>query len=412
MAIDSNLIELIKAIIWPVLIFLILGIFLIFPKSIKTLIYMVSRVTSRFSFAGATIEFARVNEFKSSLEQIFSEIDSLKSISGGSEPSILLDLIRLLKKDSTADYFVINLENGDKWITSRLYIFSIILQRMRGLRCFVFVETTQNVRNRFVGIAETDKVRWALARKYPWLEKAFNKAIWNYDVTSLNGAIDENQIEQPIGTFIESIRYTKELVDNKPKEFQEIHGISTPDSNPREWISISKYTIKKEPIGSDRLFNWDNVPGNDTYMLLQYLNQIIAINWDAKITNINNTIQISSNKDSVEITFDENSKTAMLRINNGPAYKLLADDKRNIYKKTFERARWLKSINIEHLLGEYLNKAAMIDSPNISEEEKEKFILSKDANFVAILNNDHSFDRLIDRSKLVEKIAKSSIGYS
>jgi hypothetical protein len=37
----------------------------------------------------------------------------------------------------------------------------------------VFVETAAGIRNRFIGTASPEAVRWALARRYPWLEYAY-----------------------------------------------------------------------------------------------------------------------------------------------------------------------------------------------------------------------------------------------
>lgn len=75
-----------------------------------------------------------------------------------------------------SDYAVVALGRGDQWLTSRLYIFALMLARMRDLRCFVFVHTRGEVDRRFLGVATPEVVRWALACRYPWLEHAFAAA--------------------------------------------------------------------------------------------------------------------------------------------------------------------------------------------------------------------------------------------
>ncbi len=41
------------------------------------------------------------------------------------------------------DYIVVDLEVGKKWLTSRLFIFTLLLKRLRGLRCVVFLGTRE-----------------------------------------------------------------------------------------------------------------------------------------------------------------------------------------------------------------------------------------------------------------------------
>ncbi len=66
-------------------------------------------------------------------------------------------------------------------LTSRLFILSVILSRMRGLRAFVFVETAGHIRRRFVGVCDSDAVHWQLASRFPWFEAALahaEAAVW------------------------------------------------------------------------------------------------------------------------------------------------------------------------------------------------------------------------------------------
>lgn len=78
--------------------------------------------------------------------------------------------------EGTGDYVEINLGAGGEWLTSRLFIMAIVFAQMKGIGCFVFVETSGVVRKRFVGWAEPARIRWALAKRYPWLEQAYAEA--------------------------------------------------------------------------------------------------------------------------------------------------------------------------------------------------------------------------------------------
>jgi hypothetical protein len=91
---------------------------------------------------------------------------------------------------------VIDLGGGQQWLTSRLFIFAVLLGRMRGLRSLVFVETIGETRRRFIGVATPEGVRWGLARRYPWLEKAFANAygkLGDHQIQSNYGALELQQ---------------------------------------------------------------------------------------------------------------------------------------------------------------------------------------------------------------------------
>lgn len=92
-----------------------------------------------------------------------------------------------LTDERTGDYAEINLGTGREWLTSRLFIMAIVFARMKGIECFVFVETSGAVRKRFVGWAEPAKIRGAVAQRYLWLERAYADAYAT--VTSQRNAV-------------------------------------------------------------------------------------------------------------------------------------------------------------------------------------------------------------------------------
>ena len=101
--------------------------------------------------------------------------------SGDVNDSTLHSFYDQIRDPSSLDYAVVDLGMGGEWLTSRLFILSVILSRMRGLRAFVFVETTGPVRRRFVGVCDSDAVHWRLAARFPWFEAALahaEAAIW------------------------------------------------------------------------------------------------------------------------------------------------------------------------------------------------------------------------------------------
>ena len=103
-----------------------------------------------------------------------------------------MTLLENIQQPGPSDYAVIDLGEGRNWLTTRLFLVSILLKRMRGLRTLVFVETRDNIEQRFVGLGSPSLVRWRFAREYPWLEHAFAQAygsLENHDISSDSGAL-------------------------------------------------------------------------------------------------------------------------------------------------------------------------------------------------------------------------------
>jgi len=114
-----------------------------------------------------------------------------------------------IRSDAASDYAVIDLGTGQQWLTSRLFIFAVLLQRMRALQCFVFVETVGETRQKFIGMASPEGVRWGLARRYPWLEEAFAQAygtLANFQILSNSGALDTWQATQLVQFYLQRIQ--------------------------------------------------------------------------------------------------------------------------------------------------------------------------------------------------------------
>lgn len=115
-------------------------------------------------------------------------------------------LIQEFVSEQAIDYLIIDIgdENEKKWLTTRLFLVAMMLERMWGLRCLVFVGNTPDVSRRFLGMASPSELRWQLAMDYDWLEPAWAQASFF------------NQYTQPYE------RYTNEpltfnLADLRPK---------------------------------------------------------------------------------------------------------------------------------------------------------------------------------------------------
>jgi hypothetical protein len=90
--------------------------------------------------------------------------------------SMALTMFQQLNLEAPAPYLAVDLGTGREWLTSRLFIFAVLLRAMRRTEVLAFLETAGDVRGRFVGLAACERVRWSLAHAYPWLEQAFARA--------------------------------------------------------------------------------------------------------------------------------------------------------------------------------------------------------------------------------------------
>jgi hypothetical protein len=85
-----------------------------------------------------------------------------------------------LRDRTPAQFALVDLGGGQEWLSSRLYIMSILLARLRSVDALVFLEERGAQSGCFTGWAFANEVRWALARASPRFEPAFARA--EYDL--------------------------------------------------------------------------------------------------------------------------------------------------------------------------------------------------------------------------------------
>jgi TIR domain-containing protein len=143
-----------------------------------------------------------------------------------------LDLFEAFDNNSSLDYAIIDLGLGQRWLTSRLYLFALILERMRGLRCFVFLETGGKTEQRFLGMASPAEVKWRLACHYPWLETAFAKVYSDMSdhirILSATGALHDGTAQEIVYCFLSHPNIQQRLAPGMP-----------PHPGDSEWEALS-----------------------------------------------------------------------------------------------------------------------------------------------------------------------------
>lgn len=157
---------------------------------------------------------------------------------------------------SRLDALYIDVARQPGWLTSRLFFMVALLERMRGLRSVVFVESNESGATRFVGLATPGVVRWLLARLYPWLDEAFAVAyaqlsdgdpdLLRYRPTSSSGALGVDAVSHLLTPYLQKLQ--------KNQEHDPGHG---------EWTRLNAAPITWERAIYVRRAEIENLLGED-----------------------------------------------------------------------------------------------------------------------------------------------------
>jgi hypothetical protein len=218
--------SLLRAFLWPALAIIV---FVVYRHSLRKLIITLAQRAHKFSFGVFSLELAQVSEIKPlALETEIRNLEAGLFPQSGS--SGISSILMQLRQDRQHDYMVIDLgpPPPQQWITSRLYILALLITLIDRPLCFVFVETVGDIRKRFIGAAGADRVRWALARRYTWLESASANAyasLGDLQFDPTTGTLSDSQITEMMKTFLDSIRW------NSPVPIEANAGNTTAPAN-------------------------------------------------------------------------------------------------------------------------------------------------------------------------------------
>jgi hypothetical protein len=203
--------DLVKSIAWPVAIAVLV---VWFRKPLADFAAAVGGRVSKLEIAQLSIELSSARE--PTRTPLLDEIrDPTRSAQLADSQQMLIDQAR---SSEPADFAVINLGQGEEWLTSRLFIAAAMMERMRGIKVFVFVEATADTERRFVATVDVRRLRWILARRYPWLEVAYvqaqARAYQNENpqspalasITTDNGALEPHRAQQLVQDFINTLQ--------------------------------------------------------------------------------------------------------------------------------------------------------------------------------------------------------------
>jgi len=252
-AINSLTVELAKALAWPAV---ALFIAVIFRRPISLFVNAIGGRITKFSLFKVELELVPATAATST--PLLDEIRTATSSAVISDSTRAM--LEQVQSGTPADFALIALGSGEEWITSRLYIAAVMMERMRGLHAFVFVERGPYTERRLVAVASVRQVRWALARRYPWLEAAWVRAsLFTFPsqpppgaqalplgaycppdprtldapqplIASDSGALEPWVASQIVSNFVESLQQPNSL---------------GPSANPSEWALLRGSTYER-----------------------------------------------------------------------------------------------------------------------------------------------------------------------
>ncbi|MGW3151852.1 hypothetical protein ACWDG1_46150 [Streptomyces sp. NPDC001177] len=168
---EASWVSLVGHVMWPLV---VLVLVLTLRRQIGGFLSAVGGRITQVSVMSVTIEFAVETETTPPWRGAGGE-DVRGLVAAQNVNDSYFDTLRQsLEVPGHADYFIVDLKSDDRkeWLTSRLYLFTYLLSRMKGVRSVVFVATRGDVARYFLGVAESEELLRALAATQPWLRAA------------------------------------------------------------------------------------------------------------------------------------------------------------------------------------------------------------------------------------------------
>jgi hypothetical protein len=223
---SPSLLSALAAYSWPIVV--LLGLIL-FRKSIASFLETISRRATEIGVGLASIKLPEAKEAETLQANVIREVKTDSWVESSSSW-----FQAFASSAANSEYALLNLGNGDEWITSRLFIFAVMLQRMKSLKVIVFIRIEDSGDRTFLGCASPEGIRWALAIAQPWLETTFAKAYAEMLTTvlpqfspypvAISGAIAPSHAQILISNFISGLR------DYGPN--------TLPKPDPLNWIAL------------------------------------------------------------------------------------------------------------------------------------------------------------------------------
>jgi hypothetical protein len=443
MAIRSeDVVRLIVGLVWPLVVLLLAALF---RRPLTTFLEGIAGLVrgglSKVSLPGGfAFELVKTTEFKVDWSGPGGQ-DLRNTVAIGQFASGVQDMLGLLKpqqQSQSADYAVFDLGCGDRWLTSRLHLFSLLLRRTHGLRYCVFVYDNPDVRRRWLGCATTEAVRWAVALNYPHLERAAHQALLalkdagnqpsDERITSHTGALDPQLATSFINNYLAAIQVDLEFTNANLTN--EVEGFARELLQGAGLAAFLRSQLPRPAI------NELNAAPRWTYQMAAVANALNDLMKTQPFYEENRFtgIQLSDQaKQLADMKLEGDDRTLLNRLllseafpafvqpfvappgfvsfNNGDWIKLETTDASGVLRTRWERAQWLDSVSTEELLHPDLCRAmvSLESLQGVPRKEQVSMILRAESPMVAIVGDGARFERLIDRLALAARAVEPTL---
>jgi hypothetical protein len=340
----DEVVRLVQALVWP---FAALLILLALRPYLPEIVKGLARRVTRVSWASVSMEFAVASEVR---PEIWGALQSLRD--PASQGLVAADsggaLFMLIREGERSDSATFDLGTGDRWLTSRLFIFAVILSELLGVRCMVFIETRDGVPRRFVGLAAPRDVRAALQRRWDWHERALMSAQLNFSVSTPEAATKIDQLRTYLGDPATNVQAP----------------------------SLWNLEPMLRPLFAEAV-------------------QVGLGNAQAAEAAANAYLRSPLIAREVDEPFPQEER--WVRLGAGAPGKVRE-----------EHAQWIKNADhLSRILRDVLKTPSLVEGPGVSLKDLEQHaVLIGEGEFVAILDPEQRFKRLLNRRAVVERVGR------
>jgi hypothetical protein len=198
----KSALDLVNALAWPLVVVLAL---ILFRRPLIELLGELIRRARKLSVYHVSIELATVPVLSPSWTA--PQIDVRQLSSAHLVDSFTATLFGELSKPAPTDCAIVDLGSGKEWLSSRLFLFALVLGEVTGVRAFVFLEKSSSTRKSFLGVATPTAVWKALAAQHPWFKVAFGRATAKKGNTMFP-TTEPDELRDIARNFVEAVQST------------------------------------------------------------------------------------------------------------------------------------------------------------------------------------------------------------
>jgi len=427
-------VEIVKAIAWPFS--MIVAVFALRPGLLRLFAQFPAMLRKVGLPGGFSFELTPVQGVSGGSADLLTFAGNIAPVAPHSGES---QLQRLIAHVSPGDYLVIQLGKGEKWITSRLFLFAVILKQTKNLRFVVFTEDAGDVRNRYLGSVTVENLRWELGRRYPWLEAAYAQVLSDWQ-DQQNGSplqLTDSDVNKLIDDFLDRIRT---WISIKPADILSVCNIllKLQEKNEQTTFMLSKSDFLRNAINSDKAISSGEQESVYSHNLEYFLSQLITEENLAKVqefkdTDIDAKFREAASKRTdgdlvgyvnrmlIEKVFEPWLRRLPVRMKiddnglreseqNREWVRLRRREDQSSRDVVWERANRITGSEIERWLGGSLMTSSIAETEMMARStgEQRDLVLAASGDVVAIVREGGAFNRLINRKEVLDHYGKQS----